>query len=399
MKKRVGFCLLIAAAMSVSFGFNQTQEAGVLPSQAGRALQLPALSQSVDAPADLPLLFIENHGQTAQAVSYVLQTQRGHVFFTSREIVFEYLTSESGAAAKDAFLPPERCLNRDASGECLRVRFLGARHDLKVEALSESPAQFNYFRGRDPKKWVAGAKSYEKLLYSGLYSGIDLLISGQAGKLKNEYIVRPGGNPADIAISYQGATGLEVNSRGQLEISLPSGKLIEDALECYQEIGGRRVPVEAAYRVEKGNTVRLDIDDYRKDADLIIDPVISATFLGGSESDYGVTLAKDSGGNVYVAGYTASTNFPTTGGAYDTAYGGGTYDLFVSKFNPSLSSLVYSTYLGGSGNDGGGGLLLSLTVDDSGTVPISPAIPIRPIFRPRRELTPRITTAGHMTPL
>lgn len=213
---------------------------------------------------------------------------------------------------------------------------------------------------------MTGAKSYEKLEYSGLYPGIDLFVSGQAGKLKNEYAVRPGGNPSDIAIFYQGAKGLDVNSRGQLEIALSSGKLIEDAPVCYQEIEGRRVSVEAAFRVENGNTVRIAVGDYREDTDLIIDPIIYATFLGASESDYGVTVAKDSGGNVYVAGYTVSTSLPTTGGAYDTSFGGGTYDLFVSKFNPTLSALIYSTFLGGSGNDGGGPISLSLSVDDYG---------------------------------
>jgi hypothetical protein len=84
--------------------------------------------------------------------------------------------------------------------------------------------------------------------------------------------------------------------------------------------------------------------------------VLYASYLGGSGGlgDGATALALDRSGNAYLEGYTSSTNFPTTSGAFQTTYGGG-FDSFVAKFNPNLSgaaSLVYSTYLGGSGNDG-----------------------------------------------
>jgi len=64
----------------------------------------------------------------------------------------------------------------------------------------------------------------------------------------------------------------------------------------------------------------------------------------------------DSAGNAYVTGFTASTNFPTTPGAFQTAFGGGQLDAFVTKLDATGSRLVYSTYLGGSGGDGGRGI-------------------------------------------
>jgi hypothetical protein len=94
-----------------------------------------------------------------------------------------------------------------------------------------------------------------------------------------------------------------------------------------------------------------------------IDPYLSgtaslvySTFLGGSGGDGGSGVSLDSAGNVYVTGYTHSANFPTTPGAFQTAYGGGGGgDVFVAKLNTALAgpaSLIYSTYLGGSGGDG-----------------------------------------------
>jgi len=94
--------------------------------------------------------------------------------------------------------------------------------------------------------------------------------------------------------------------------------------------------------------------------------LIYSTFLGGSDSDEGNSITIDASGNVYVTGYTKSDDFSTTTDAYDEDYNEN-QDVFVSKLDPSKSdslSLLYSTYLGGRGNDEGE----SITVDASGNV-------------------------------
>ncbi len=79
--------------------------------------------------------------------------------------------------------------------------------------------------------------------------------------------------------------------------------------------------------------------------------LVYSTFLGGNDSDSGTGIAVDAAGDAYVRGHTESTNFPTTAGAFDITFNGGTLDAFVAKLNASGSALVYSTYLGGSGSD------------------------------------------------
>lgn len=91
--------------------------------------------------------------------------------------------------------------------------------------------------------------------------------------------------------------------------------------------------------------------------------LVYATYLGGTTGDYGRDIQVDADGNAYVTGYTQSTDFPTTTGAYDTGFNGD-YDAFVTKLNPAGSALVYSTYLGGTAYESGNGL----GVDGSGNV-------------------------------
>jgi hypothetical protein len=92
-----------------------------------------------------------------------------------------------------------------------------------------------------------------------------------------------------------------------------------------------------------------------------------STYLGGSGGDSGAGIAVDAAGSAYVAGETTSSTFPTTPGAFQTAFGGGMGNAFVTKLNPAGTALAYSTYLGGSGNDFG----LGVAVDAAGSAYIT----------------------------
>ncbi|MEW6745192.1 MAG: hypothetical protein AB1486_20765 [Planctomycetota bacterium] len=86
--------------------------------------------------------------------------------------------------------------------------------------------------------------------------------------------------------------------------------------------------------------------------------LLYATFLGGWETDEGEGVALDASGAALLTGYTASRNFPTTPGAYDTSFNGDPYDAFVAKLDAGGSTLLYGTYLGGSDADEGAGVAL-----------------------------------------
>lgn len=90
--------------------------------------------------------------------------------------------------------------------------------------------------------------------------------------------------------------------------------------------------------------------------------LLYSTYLGGSKNELAARIAVDSAGNAYVSGPTASSNFPTTAQAFQPTMGGGGADAFMTKLNATGSALLYSTYLGGSGNE----INRGMAVDASG---------------------------------
>ena len=113
-----------------------------------------------------------------------------------------------------------------------------------------------------------------------------------------------------------------------------------------------------------------------------------ATFLGGSSSDFAYAVALSTAGRTTVMGWTTSSDFPTTAGAFDSTYNGGA-DAFVVRLNAAGSALDYATFLGGSGDDYGG-ITLALDATGRATVTGAPAPATSP---PRPALSTQATTA------
>jgi hypothetical protein len=300
----------------------------------------PRMSEeaAIDAYGKLPLSFIPNEGQTEEAVRYYAQGA-GYGFFFTKE------------GARLSFAE-----GKGRGGHALALDFLGADPHATLTAKKRLSGEVNYLVGDEPAKWQQELPTHGELLYGGLWPGIDMAVRGEGGKLKYEFHLKPGSSVEDVRLGYRGAEGLSVGAGGELLVRTSLGVLKDAAPVSYQLIGGERVPVESRYALTGNGGYGFAVGSYDPRYPLIIDPGLDySTFLGGTDSDAGLGIAVRDG-NAYVTGQTQSADYPTTPGAFDRTFNGGFRDAFVTKLNTSGSALVYSTFLGGTGDDVGNGI-------------------------------------------
>jgi hypothetical protein len=193
----------------------------------------------------------------------------------------------------------------------------------------------NYFIGPDRKNWRSGIPTYAKVRYERVYPGVDLVYYGNPDQFECDLIVAPGANPNDIRLAFDGADGLEIDSHGDAVVRAGRGTMLLRRPFAYQELGGARKRVAAHYRRIGKSTVAVQVASYDPQRTLTIDPIVNyQTFLGGTFFDSANAVATDSAGDTYVTGITCSANFPTTATAVQPSVGG-SCDAFVSKFSSS----------------------------------------------------------------
>jgi len=302
----------------------------------------------------LPLAFEANQGQTAGDVQFLAHGQ-GYQFFLTRQAAVLTLRQPPAARTKApmraSLLAALRNPNGPVKTSILRIHFDGANPTTEIAGTKLLPGKVNYFIGNDPKKWHTEIPSYEAVRYQGIYPGVDLLFYGREQTLEYDFIVAPAADPKVIALSIAGARKLELNSRGDVVMSVAGGRVALQKPVIYQEVNGERREIAGGYSVANDRQIRFSVGGYDHTQPLIIDPVLNySTYLGGEHLDSANGIALDVAGDAYIAGRTQSTTFPQmnaeSGTPGDLALG----TVFISELNPTGTALLYSTYLGGSGN-------------------------------------------------
>jgi hypothetical protein len=272
--------------------------------------------------------------------------------------------------ASDTNLPTANIM-----GVALAMNLIGANPSPLVTGLDQLPGTSNYFIGNDPSQWHTNIPNYGQVAYQGVYPGVNLVYHGNEQQLEYDFVVTPGSDPSTIRLRFQGADSISLDDQGNLVLSTALGDVLEHAPVVYQEVGGVRQTVAGQFVLLGQDEVAFRVGTYDASLPLTVDPVLSySTYLGGSGLDGATGIAVDGSGNAYVTGSTASTDFPTTVGAFqDSSHGvpNGSVNLspnaFVTKLNATGTALIYSTYLGGSGQGGGGGdAAAAIAVDASG---------------------------------
>jgi hypothetical protein len=322
----------------------------ILPAPMAAAVDSTLVADARARYAQLPLAFERNVGQTDGEVKFFARGAGYGMFLTPTEAVF----SLHAAPGRDAITGGQSAV--------VRMRLAGARTDARIEGSKPQPGRSHYLQGNDDRQWRRDVERFEQVRYSGVYDGVDLVYYGNQKELEYDFVVAPGADAAQINLAFQGPRTLRIDEAGNLVLATALGELVQRKPVAYQEIDGQRRLVDARYRLD-GDRVTFALGDYDRDQALVIDPVLAySTMLGGSGDEFASSIAVDSAGNMYVTGTTTSTTFPT--GTPMQSANAGQNDVFVTKFNPGGSALVYSTYLGGTGSE----IAYGLAVDGTGSV-------------------------------
>src|ERR1039457_6694285 len=374
--------------ISISFGLGWPRASAA--SRDNEQQAAPAASRSISPSTNraeaklmsVPLSFEPNQGQLASTVQFLSRGSGYALFLTPGKVVLN-LERQHLASAVATGQAPEA-----ASVDTLRMSLIGANPEANAVGLARQPGVVSYFIGNDPKNWRSGIPTYGKVKYPQIYPGVDLVFYGNQRQLEYDFVVAPGADPSRIAWRIEGARA-SVDAEGNLALSAPNGPASFKKPVLYQLDGDKRTSVEGSFAVA-GNQVRFRLGSYDHSKALIVDPVLSyASYLAGSGTDHigqstgpGIStagssqaIAIDSAGSAYVTGDTFSVDFPITQKAYmgapptkTTGVQPGQWpSVFVTKFSPDGSSLVYSTYLGGEGYD----YAFGIAVDSGGNAYIT----------------------------
>ncbi|MBI4392212.1 MAG: SBBP repeat-containing protein [Euryarchaeota archaeon] len=308
----------------------------------------PAPKVTAPTAPPIPIHIEENRGQFDANVLYAARSSDSMLAFET-----DAVTWVSGRSA-------------------MRMEFPGSRPHTTPTGVGPVEGVSSYFRGSDESEWVSGARHFSSVSYGDLYPGIDLIFYPPGGTaLEYDFMVHPGADPSLIKMAFTGAT-VELAATGDLLLHGTDGDILRHAPPSLYQTGAMGEHQDVAGRFEKSwdGTIGFSVAPYDAARDLVIDPRLEyATYLGGQGFEYAHSLFVDSSGNVYVVGSTTSDDsFPTTPNALRRTRNKASNeqwpktDVFVAKLNPSGTSIVYATYVGGSDQEYAHGI----TVDTGG---------------------------------
>ena len=396
---------------------------GALPAsgEASAASRAEVIEKAKRMAGTMATYFERNQGQTDPSVKYLSRSGRYSMFLTDDATTV--ISMVGGQIHKGPTVamsnPPAKPAEDRLVESDVRIRLVGANPHPAVTGLEQLPGRVNYLIGDDKTKWHTDIPTFGRVKYSGVYPGVDVVHYGIGDTLEYDIVAAPGADTSRIRLAVEGNATTEIDADGNLQIITAAGVVVMHKPTVYQnDAAGSRTPVDAGFVLAKDGTfenrimrreVKFQIAAYDHSRQLVIDPVaailIYSSYIGGTASsrgpvnleqfgavtggnaltvaDVGLDVALDSSNNAYVTGIAYSKNFPTTIGAFQTVLNGANAqpkqnpNVFVAKFNyltaaNSNASLVYATYLGGSGDmvvadagNGDGDLGFGIAVDAS----------------------------------
>jgi hypothetical protein len=327
---------------------------------------LPGRDCRADAPPDAEPAargFIENRGQIDEAVSFYAAGNSGAVYFTRQGPVLEIRSGEVAEPLPDHLTRRREQRTRSrASRFAMAIRFVDASPSVEIIGEAKLSAPHHFLTGDDPDQWRVDTHAFQRVVYHEVWRGVDLVYHLDEEGLVYEIVARPGADLEAVGFDYEGIEAVEtapglrrlLTPLGSIEDRQPSGALRVGTIRFTGATGSAASP--SPEESTDGPT-----SSTRAPGDTVQGVSLGwSTFLGGSRDDAVYAVAMEGGLYPVVTGTTRSTDFPTTLGVVDPSYNS-SFDVFVAKLDYDGSTLLWSTYLGGSNDDRG----WAIGIDDS----------------------------------
>jgi hypothetical protein len=275
------------------------------------------------------------------------------------------------------------------AGAVFAMDFAGASTgDLRLHGEEPFPGRHHFFLGQDQSRWATDVRAFRRLRFRSVYPGVDVLVREHAGEqaeqglFEYDLVLRPGADLRQIEIRCAGIDSLRLDADGSLVLSTAVGELRQKPPVTWQQDGqGRRVALACRYVLLGADSFGFAVAGWTGDGVLTIDPgLVYSSYLGGTGQDGVTGVAVNTKGELILGGPTPATDYPTTVGAYQTK-NAGSNDAFITCLSADGKSLVFSTYLGGSGVDSlqdidvhSGGIIVATGHTLSADFPVTPGV-------------------------
>ena len=224
----------------------------------------------------LRLPFIENQGQIPSEYKYYAKTFAGTVYVTNSDLTYHSIKNE----------------NNTRTTLVIKEKFLG--NSLHPQGNEKSESVVNYFKGTQDN-WKTNIPTYNYVSLGEIWNNVDVDLKAHGNNMEKIFTIHPGGNPSDIKMSFDGISSI-TTSENELKIDTDLGDVFLSKPIVYQIIDGKKYDVPVSYDVLDSTTYGFSVLSYDPKFDLVIDPLIASTFIGGTSTDRGYAIALDSSG-------------------------------------------------------------------------------------------------------
>ena len=289
-----------------------------------------------DAAQPSPIRFIENKGQWEPQVLFAADLPLGRVFLEQGRLTYNFCDTRD-LHERMLHRPPGAPEEFTLDCHAFTMDFVGGNPQATLVAEDIQPQYHNYFVGNDPAKWASAVPLSKAVRYRDIYPGIDFVLYALEEGLKYDFIVHPGADPSRIRMAYTGLDSLGQKSGG-LVLQTSVQTLRDGAPVAFQGEARQPVPCAFAvdghtvgFDLPQGHD--------RSATLVIDPTLVFSTYSGSVADNFGFTATYDDSGALYAGGIAYGSGYPVTTGAFDISFNGGSFDVSISKFSTSGAHL------------------------------------------------------------